>query len=324
MASKIAYVIFEAICLKKRKMTPIVISFTSNYFVPVLVCLNSLIKASDKKESFKIICLLKEPLDEKKQNMLSNLWGERLRFRYIIIDGRLDGIKVDKRFSEASLYRMILPDLLPEYDKVIYHDCDIIIRQDLSKLYREFDLEDKYLGVVFEATLPHQYDMVRSVGCEPGEYFNSGFLLMNLSAMRQNNVAETLISEAKNTHSMFLDQDVLNKVCKNNCIALPVEYNFNRTMILPQYKKTFLKYYTQEDFERGIKRGNIHYTGGKPWNEYTVMFSLWWDNFMDLPKDVRKTFSPNIKLIILYRLEKCYLTNKMLSLAKYLKRILKK
>lgn len=305
-------------------MTPIVISFTRSYLMPVLVCLNSLIKSSADTETFEVICLLNESLTDGEKNLLDKISQSRLNFNYILIDGRLKDIKVDKRFSEASLYRMILPDLLPQYDKVIYHDCDIIIRQDLAKLYREFDLGDKYLGVVFEATLPHQYDMVRNVGCEPGSYFNSGFLVMNLKAMRQHNVSSMLIEDAKKTHTMFLDQDVLNRVCKGHCLPLPVEYNFNRTMILPQYKEYFLKYYSEYDFKKGVKTGNIHYTGGKPWNCYTVMFSLWWDNFMSLPKEVKDNFHKDVKLIALYRLEKFCLTRKAIEITKFIKRKLGK
>lgn len=301
-------------------MTPVVISFTRNYLMPVLVCLSSLLKASDPTEYFEIICLVNEHLSDKEKDLLEKISQGRLNLKYILIDGRLKDIEVDDRFSEASLYRMILPDLLPQHDKVIYHDCDIIIRQDLARLYKYFDLEDKYLGVVFEATLPHQYDMVRNVGCEPGYYFNSGFLLMNLKAMRENNISESLIKEAKETNSMFLDQDVLNKVCKNHCMALPVEYNFNRTMILPQYKEYFLKYYNENDFDKGIKTGNIHYTGGKPWNCYTVMFTLWWDHFYSLPKSVRENFDTNAKLTAIYRLEKFFLTRKAIEITKYIKR----
>lgn len=305
-------------------MVPLVIAFTPNYFIPAITCLKSLVDSSkDKDELFEIICLVETPLSENHIHLLNITFSNRVLFRFIYLSDKLTNIKVNKRFSTASLYRMLLPDLLPEYKTIIYHDCDIIIRQDLAKLYKTINLKDVYLGAVFEATLPNQYHILESVGCNPGEYFNSGFLIMNLDNMRKDNISEKLINEASSFYSDFLDQDVLNKICYGHCLKLHPKYNFNRTMILPQFKNIFLNYYSEKEYDEGIKFGNIHYTGGKPWNEYTVMFKEWWDVFYSLPIEVQRLQKIPIKLKMLYLLEKCIISRFLLKIFKYFKRIIK-
>lgn len=304
-------------------MIPVVLAFTPNYFIPASVCIKSIIDSSYDKDKFEFICLLSESLTEEQNSLLETFTNsEKASFRYIELDGRLNHIKVSERFSTASLYRMILPDLLPNYDKVIYHDCDIIIRQNIAELYRNIELGENYLGVVYEATLPNQYRMLKDIGCAPGKYFNSGFLVMNLNLMRKDRVSDKLIFESTKTYSEFLDQDVLNKVCRDKVLPIAPKYNFNRTMILPKYKDIFLKYYTNQDWIDGVKNGNIHYTGGKPWSQYTVMYSLWWDVYFRLPKVFRVYLKPNFKQKIIYCLEKNYISNIVIRLLKRVKHIL--
>ena len=81
-----------------------------------------------------IICLLSEELPDRLKQKIQLIGGERAQYSFINLQGRLQNIYIDAKYTEAASYRLLLPDLLPEYDKVMYIDCDIIVRNNLVKL----------------------------------------------------------------------------------------------------------------------------------------------------------------------------------------------
>jgi lipopolysaccharide biosynthesis glycosyltransferase len=201
---------------------------------------------------------------------------------------------VSKRYTAAAYYRLILTELLPQYDKVIYMDCDIIVRNDLARLYRTIDLDDYYMAGVFEATLDFQEKETRAVGCEPGQYINSGFLIMNLAKLRRDNIMEISLQTLKDNVFRFPDQDTINIVCKGRILALKPYYNSIRTFFIPEYKAGFLRYYSETDWETVQRHGTIHYTGNKPWKSYAVKFEVWWKYYRDMPGFIKQEMKKDI------------------------------
>ena len=280
---------------------PLAIAFTPNYFVPAAATLKSLLDAS--KGEFEVICLVSDPIPAEMQEKLVRLGGGRFAFRYIPLKGRMEGLYIDPRYTEAASFRLLLPELLPEYDKILYLDCDIIVRQDVGKLYRETDLEENWLGVVFEAPIEQQAERFRALGCDPGRYFNSGFLLMNLALMREHKVTERLLEACRVPYLEFPDQDALNQVCQGHVLPLSPLHDSIRTFFIPKYKPDFVRQYSEELWDAVQKEGTIHYTGGKPWDLFTVQFRAWWRVFDTLPQEIRDEWKPAPKM---YRFWKLY------------------
>lgn len=284
-------------------MIPVVIAFTPNYFVPAAVTLKSLLEASGG--DFHIICLVTEDIPELMQEKLRSMGGGRLEFEYINLGGRLKDVYIDARYSEAASFRLLLPELLPEYDKVLYTDCDIIIRQDVARLFEETDLEDNWLGAVYEAPIENQAERFRALGCNPREYFNSGFLLMNLAAMREGKVSEKLLAACRVDWLEFPDQDALNQVCQGHVLPLSPVYNGIRTFFLPQYKADFISQYGSGALWDEVQdSGTIHYTGGKPWNIFSVKFGEWWKVYDSLPEEIKVEWTPNGKIHLIWKIYK--------------------
>lgn len=270
-------------------IVPLVVAFTPNYFIPAVTCLASVLKHTEVTKRFHVICLLTEDLPERQKRKLQGLDAEeRIKYSFLNLKNRLTGVYVDERYTVAASFRLLLPSLLPEYDKVLYIDCDMIVRNDLAALYFDTDLGDNYMAAVFEASLPFQHRHLQDIGCRPGTYFNSGFLLMNLAKLRDDGMEAKFIEALKTDYLEFPDQDVLNMLCKGKVLGLPPYYNSIRTYFLPQYKEFFLHYYSEEEWGRVQEHGNIHYTGGKPWNGYTVAFEQWWRQYLALPEKIRK------------------------------------
>jgi len=278
-------------------MTPVVIAFTPNYFIPAATLISSVIRSS--AGDFVFICLVTEEIPDRQKSLLQGLTGERATFRYLKVEELDKDVYIDPRYSAAAEFRLLLPELLPEYDKVIYVDCDVIVRNDLAKLYSEIELDEKLLGVVYEAPIGGQAERWEALGCDSGRYFNSGFLIMNLEQMRKEKTSAKLMEALKTDYLEFPDQDALNIVCQGKVLPLPPYWNSIRTFWLPQYKEDFFKQYSKEDLQEVLLHGTIHYTGGKPWNMFTIQFDKWWEVYYSLPASIKKEWQPSKKLYLL-------------------------
>lgn len=283
-----------------KKLCPVVIAYTPNYFIPAAVTLRSLLDSST--DGYHVICLVTEDIPGRMQHKLERMGGGRLELEYINLGGRLKDVYIDARYSEAASFRLLLPELLPGYDSVVYMDCDIVVRQDVARLYADTDLGDNYLGVVFEAPIEGQAERFEALGCDPRRYFNSGFLLMNLRQMREEGVSARLLDACRVDYLEFPDQDALNQVCKGRVLPLSPVYNGIRTFFLPQYRAEFVAQYSEGLWDEVRKHGTIHYTGGKPWNLFTVKFAEWWRTYDSLPQEVKTEWTPDRKMLRLWHL----------------------
>ena len=298
--------------------TPVTIAFTPNYFVPAATMLRSLLDASTGY--FEVICLVTDPIPEHMQEKLARMGGERLSFRYIPLKGRLQGVYTDPRYTEAASFRLLLPDLLSEYEKILYIDCDVIVRQDVGKLYNETELGDKWLGVVFEAPIEQQAERFRALGCNPNRYFNSGFLLMNLAQMRQDQVSEKLLEACRVPYLEFPDQDALNQVCQGHVLPLSPLYNGIRTFFIKKYKSDFIRQYGSEELWKQVQHeATIHYTGGKPWNLFTVNFGEWWRTYESLPDEIKSEWVPNHNVFRMWKYYRIRPIGRMIDVLRSLK-----
>lgn len=301
-------------------MTPIVIAYTPNYFVPAAVTLKSILDSSDHEARYEVICLVSEDIPEGMKGKLASMAEDRMTFRYLNLKGSLgEGAYVDERYSEAASYRLLLPEILAEYESVAYIDCDVIVRNDIDALYRSTVLGENYLAAVFEAPIEDQASRFEALGCDPKRYFNSGFLIMNLRKMREDNVSRRLLEGLKCDYLEFPDQDVLNMVCKGRVIGLSPIYNGIRTFNIPAYKKEFLAVYSEEDWKAVEEHGTIHYTGGKPWKMFSIRFGEWWETYFSLPENIRSEWKPDRKVYMLARVYKTSLGRFVLDSARRIK-----
>ena len=281
---------------------PIVVAFTANYFIPAATTILSILNSGQRNERFHFVVLNNEDLPDRMQQKLIRLGGDNTIFTFLNLKGKLKDTYIDERYTEAASYRLLLPELLPDYDKVIYIDCDIIVRNDIAKLYRETELNNNYLAGVFEAPLDFQVERFKSIGCNPREYINSGFLIMNLALLRQDGMTGKLIEALKVDYLEFPDQDVLNKVCQGRIMGLPPYHNSIRTYFIPQYRKFFLEQYTESELAEVVNHGTIHYTGGKPWNQFTVEFLTWWRQYEQLPSYIKEEWEVNHKIFTFFKI----------------------
>jgi lipopolysaccharide biosynthesis glycosyltransferase len=112
----------------------------------------------------------------------------------------------------------------PSVDRLLYLDCDLIIRKDIGPLWA-VDI-DNYLAA---AALEPYLEEHEALGFIPGDaYFNSGVMLINLERWRGQNLLASFIACANERYSAltYWDQDILNCVLRGQVAFLNPRWNF--------------------------------------------------------------------------------------------------
>ena len=115
----------------------------------------------------------------------------------------IDFIKVDETKLEIykqintheyitlpAYYRLILSELLPDVDKIIYLDCDIVVNTSLKDLF-EADLGENIIAGVLDARVKHKKKWKNS------KYINSGMIVFDLDKIRKENIEQKFFEYTK-------------------------------------------------------------------------------------------------------------------------------
>jgi len=135
-------------------------------------------------------------------------------------------------YSIEMYYRLLIPEILFHYDKVLYLDCDIIVLSDISKLYKT-SLDGYVLaGVSNFSDISMSAYIENVLKLKIDNYINSGVLLFNNKEFIESKIKERcfmLIKECKKY--VCPDQDVINIACKDRILLVDDGWNFHGSII---------------------------------------------------------------------------------------------
>ena len=216
-----------------EKEIPIFFSTDDNYISFLDVAIASLIENASKKYNYRLIVLntglLQENIDKVKRN-------ERDGFiiDFVDISKSVENIKSRFKniyhFSIVTYYRLFIASLFPQYDKILYLDCDLVILGDISELYRT-ELGSNILGAAPEQFVQNTKEFrlyaERALGLAPDGYVNAGVLLINLEEFRKNNIEQQFVRLITEYDFDLLDPDqaYLNYLCRGKIHVLPNGWN---------------------------------------------------------------------------------------------------
>lgn len=187
----------------------------------------------------------------------------------------LDGVFLSGHISKAAYFRLLIAELVPEnVKKVIYMDVDLLVCDDIEKLWR-CDLKGNPVAAVQDFGIAASSRMLKQkanvLGMKNSEhYFNSGVLVIDIAQWRLLNYGKKVLHVATNEQLPHHDQDALNKVFMNNWCLLPLRWN-----VIPPVFYLFSKVLLNKEFRKQALTAKkdpaiIHYAGRyKPW-EFTV------------------------------------------------------
>ena len=182
---------------------------------------------------------------------------------------RVEGLRTIDWLPSSHWYRIFLPELLPELDRVLYLDADTIAVDSLDPLW-EIDLAGNLVGAVTNIWQHDHVDHPERLGlADPSAYFNTGVLLIDLDAFRRDAVTEELIAAARRHHDIigFPEQDAMNIVIGARRLALHPRWNLmNSSLRFESAVDVFGERAIREARERPAIR---HFEGpaeNKPWH----------------------------------------------------------
>jgi len=248
------------------KEIPIFFAIDDGYTKFLAVAIQSLIENASKDYKYLIKVLhtnvQKEHMEQIKKYENQNVSIEFVDLRYYIEKVK-DKLYTRDYYTNTTYFRLFLPELYPQYDKVLYLDSDIIVLGDISELYNT-DMGTNLVAAapddIIQTTKVFQDYAELVVGVAKYQhYFNAGVLLMNLDELRKFKFQEKflyLLSTVK--FSVAQDQDYLNRLCKGRVTLL--DKNWNRMPVGGDVEN-------REDLKL------IHYNlAFKPWHFENILF----------------------------------------------------
>lgn len=226
--------------------------------------------------------------------------------------------------TNACLYKFAIAEKLPQYDKILYIDTDIIVNGDLFELFN-IELHNNYIGGVFNIFYRfYKRSLIKMLDIpDLNSYFNAGVMLMNLKLIREDNLTAEL-EKYIGKFQESVDQHIFNKVCYGRILNIHPKYNVTMKYAEIYETEKAQLFYTKGVLEETLKNPLIfHYTGKrKPWvyNDITLS-EKWFSYYKKSPyKNVdlkRKSYKKNLNLIALFNQLSYFVFKLLVSINKF-------
>lgn len=275
-----------------KQCIPVVWGLDEKYLLPAFVVMHSILKNSNRQYQFYIITA--DDIMKQVKEYVALLKKEYNNFNVDVklINGELfKDIKIYNKYLSISTYfRLLISNLITEYEKCIYLDCDVLINGDLAEFF-DFDLEDDYIAGVKDCHIiqdtPREREHEKVLGIPSRDkYINAGVLLLNLKKVRKDNLVHKFFAQMSK-ENWYEDQDVLNICCYPYIKTLPLKYNLFHFYCGNNIKLLYNLDYKKQDFD--FKEPLVIHMGGiwKPWAFRKVKGADQWWNLASIFKNTK-------------------------------------
>lgn len=268
----------------KENSVPVVFA-ANDKFVPMFAaCFQSLIDHASPQNNYDVVLIESDVTKDNKRELAAMAAPyENVSLRFYDPGRLLQNykLKANAHISVETYYRFLIQDILPSYDKVLYLDCDMIIKADVAELYHT-DISDYMLAAVRDADFLGQINGANpktKAYCQhefkmknPYNYFQAGVLLFNEKEMRKAYSLSEWLTFASHPY-LYNDQDVLNLHCEGRVKYLDMKWNLITDCDHYRVKNVicFAPDSVQKEYARAHENPSIiHYAGYmKPWHRPT-------------------------------------------------------
>ena len=279
---------------------PVVFCFDKRIVLGASVAIKSLMDSAGEDTSYDIRVFHSDiDIDDQKNiTLLADGTRHNIVFHYINPDIFKGAPYNNKSWTELVYYRLLIPEVMKEYDKVIYSDVDVLFKGDLSEVYN-LDLTGYEMAAV-----PVEVNNKDTMICHTyfpentnDKIYISSFIVFNSKLMREEKTVDKFFDVIKsvNKRLRFYDLDTMN-IAVNRFYPLSFRYGTFQSIMYNEDVKNageyeFLKgVYTDEELIDA--RNNtimIHYAGkmGKPWR-MKKPYKDYQEYINKLPKELKK------------------------------------
>lgn len=273
---------------------PIAMATDENYLYPTVVAMISMLenkRASTELEFYIMISGEVSRENRERIKVLETLY-KNCSVKLLDMKDKFKTTYINpSHITTPTYYRLCLPSLLPNYDKILYLDGDIIVTKDLWEMFST-NISNCYIGAVkgfgqvcFQLN-PNLKDYAKRLGIKDmNQCINAGVLIMNLKKMREDNLEDKFnrfIPTLRERKLILNDQDVLNAICYDRIKFLSPKYNaFQHVSFNYNNFPILVDCYDMNEFKKAcLDPTIIHYTSShKPWKSKNCRFYSKWDKY---------------------------------------------
>ena len=218
--------------MRKQKEIPICFATDDNYVPFLAIAVTSLLDNANKDNFYRIFVLITQ-LKQENIDRIKKLQTPNSSIEFISLADELDKIQgmfhLRDYYSKETYYRIFIPNLFPQYKKVLYLDCDITVVGDISELYNTH-VHGFYVGAAVEEVM-QTYEVFgnyveKANGINRKDYFNAGILLINCRRWRNLHIAERFVDLlSRYKFRVVQDEDYLNVLCKGHVRQVHLGWN---------------------------------------------------------------------------------------------------
>lgn len=253
-------------------------STDDNYAQHVGVSMTSLFECNREFEDI-IVYIMDNGISRtniEKLNSVGKQYNREIIFKDIQKSINNLNLNINGSIALASYARLFLGSIVNEkYDKILYLDCDSIIKDSLIDIWNE-DINNYLVAGVLDTV---DSSTKTKIGLSENDiYVNAGMLLINLRGWRDNDTENEFIKfiNRYNGNVFHHDQGVINGVLNEKIKILHPKFNcmtpffsMKKDDIETYYKVKY--YYCQSDLDIAIKKPVfVHYTAAltnRPWEK---------------------------------------------------------
>ena len=200
----------------------IALAFDSNFIYPPLVLMTSILENNNNEKNLVVFhLLLPQDFDLTKSSIIESLKNKyEVKINYYLIPNFFNAL--GKWGQTYTIYfKMFLPMMFSDLDRIIYLDSDVLVLKDLLEMYN-LPFNDNYILGYPSHDAKYIYYLADKVKA----YINGGVLLFNIKKIRNDNKDIELIQYVfdKNEYLLFLEQDAMNVVFIPKIGILPLKY----------------------------------------------------------------------------------------------------
>ncbi len=241
------------------KIIPIVLCTDHAYSKYALVALQSIIENRSLKGDvhYKVFIFHDEEILAEDIKMFEDIKYDNLDVECKDVSSLISKNQLYTRahYSKQMFYRWLIPQVLNEYSKAIYLDCDLVVNVDLKQLF-DIELGENVIAAVKDSIQKDRvhYYIEKDLKLNKDFYINSGVLLIDIKKFNEENIKDKCL-EMLRKHSVFAcpDQDALNIVLKDRILILDGCWN--------------VQWSNLENMKTDMDIKILHFTSNvKPWN----------------------------------------------------------
>lgn len=210
----------------------------NNFVIPMATAARSLLENIDVRYQTYLYLLSDGISERNKQKINQSLDFNRTTITWYEVKDALDQNNfrnLPTRLPKVAFGRLLLPSVIPkDIDWVLYLDCDLIVVDDVSKMFEEFKSTAHPISAapnlgpsLFQDALHLRHVKAAQNIPKNTGYFNSGVQIINLTKWRQEDISSKIFQFVKTHYKTlrFTDQDASNIIISGNWKRIPSRWN---------------------------------------------------------------------------------------------------